>query len=297
METKRTVLDFSDLSHGAWRFAFHESPTFCVAVTFHSDGSLVGLPDDRGTRWGFDERQKLFIACAHGRKTIEFDEVFIFAEEGLVWGSYRSQPDAEPITVWLQRMTFAYSFLTNWTAYSMRAQADRNGWDIGAYTYGTPTVHDDRLAKLRIGRFCSIATNVNIALGHHRTEIVSTYPFETLKCWFQDWPGASETPDHGTNGDVEIGSDVWIASGVFIASGVKIGDGAVVAAQSVVTKNVPPYAVVGGNTAKIIRYRFDERTIEELLKLRWWDWPAERVNRNLHLMINADIDAFLTGHY
>ncbi|BBF81363.1 DapH/DapD/GlmU-related protein [Asticcacaulis excentricus] len=76
----------------------------------------------------------------------------------------------------------------------------------------------------------------------------------------QDWPGASEEPDHATNGDVVIGSDVWIASGVFIAYGVIVGDGAVIAAGSVVTKDVPPYAIVGGNTAPLIRYRFDEKT-------------------------------------
>jgi acetyltransferase-like isoleucine patch superfamily enzyme len=293
METKKNTLDFCDLALGNWRIAFLKAPNLCLAVTFHEDGGLTGMPEDRGSHWQFDDKGKLAITRADGFKTIVFDEVFLFAEEGFVTGTYRRGPQDSPIIVWLQRMTPAFSFLNNWTAYVLRNQIDKFGWDIGAYTYGIPTIIDERLSTLTIGRFCSIAANVNIALGHHRMDIVSTYPFETLNSWMQDWPGSPDIPDHGTNGNVVIGSDVWIASGVFIASGVTIGHGAVVAAQSVVTKDVPPYAVVGGNTAKIIRYRFDEVTIARLLKLRWWDWPAEKINRCLPLMISDNIEAFL----
>jgi acetyltransferase-like isoleucine patch superfamily enzyme len=296
LERRKKELTSEDLMEGKWRFAFHENPTLCLEVTFHPDGRLTGLPDERGNTWGFDGENKLFIVNSAASKVIQFDEVFIFAEEALIWGSYKEDPGAPGTTVWLQKITVAYSFLIRWTAYLMRGEVDRYGWDIGAYTYGLPTVHDERLSKLKIGRYCSIAQDVNIALGHHRTDTVSSYPFQTLNSWFQDWPGSPNVLDHGTNGDVEIGSDVWIATGVFIASGVKIGHGAVIAAQSVVTKDIPPYAIVGGNTARLLRYRFDEQTIERLLELKWWDWPAERVNRNLPLMISGDMPKFLAEH-
>jgi acetyltransferase-like isoleucine patch superfamily enzyme len=93
-----------------------------------------------------------------------------------------------------------------------------------------------------------------------------------------------------TKGDVEIGSDVWICHGAFISSGVKIGHGAVVAAMAVVTKDVAPFSIVGGNPAKHIRYRFDEETRERLLQLAWWDWPHEKVLKAWPFLKNFDLD-------
>lgn len=151
------------------------------------------------------------------------------------------------------------------------------GFEIGEFTYGCPKV---RFAapgrRLTIGRFCSIADRVEIYLGgNHRYEWGTTYPFSA----FRDlWPLAPKVEDyHSTKGDVIIGHDVWLGSGSTILSGVTIGHGAVVAAHAVVTKDVPPYAIVGGNPAKIIRYRFDEATIQALLETKWWDLPREKI--------------------
>ncbi len=161
---------------------------------------------------------------------------------------------------------------------------------IGDYTYGKPRVVSwGEGTSLRIGKYCSISTHVIIFLGsEHRTDWVSTYPFPYL------WKEASSTKGHPfSKGDVIIGNDVYIGYNVTILSGVAIGDGAAVGACSVVTKDVPPYAVVAGNPVRVLRYRFDEEAIENLLKIKWWDWPDEKVKENIHLICSNSIDAFI----
>ena len=168
---------------------------------------------------------------------------------------------------------------------------NKYGWSIGDHTYGKPTVLEPHLAKLIIGKFCSIAGSVCIVLGNHRVDTVSTYPFLTLKKYWPS-PDFSNESDHHTKGDVVIGNDVWIAQGTTILSGITIGDGAVIAANSVVTKNIPPYAIVAGNPARIIRYRFDEATIKKLLEIRWWDFDDEKIDDLLPVMYR-DVNEFV----
>jgi hypothetical protein len=164
--------------------------------------------------------------------------------------------------------------------------------EIGAYTYlgGGASVFR-HIGK--IGRFCSIAGNITAGSMEHPTDFLSTHPMFYGR-WDSTWP---ETQPfyvaHGNNlraatasykdrvlsrkVKIEIGNDVLIGEGVFIARGVTIGSGAVVAARSVVTMDVPPYAIVGGTPAKLIRFRFDDLTIERLLRLRWWDYGLSAV--------------------
>ncbi|TLU70577.1 CatB-related O-acetyltransferase [Lichenicoccus roseus] len=165
------------------------------------------------------------------------------------------------------------------------------GWEIGEHSYGLPLVYAvDGNNKLKIGRFCSIGQAVTIVLVNHRSDFVSTYPFSTYR---HVWPSAPILEDYVGKGDVIIGNDVWIGHGVFIASGVKIGDGAIIGGQSVVTKDVPAYAVVAGNPSRILRYRFPMPIIEELLEIKWWYWPDDRLERSLPFMMSGDVRAFV----
>ena len=144
--------------------------------------------------------------------------------------------------------------------------------------YHYPINHE----RLRIGKFCSIACGAKFIFNsaNHSLRSLSTYPFPIF---FEDWElNVERIPEAWDNkGDIVVGNDVWIGYEAVILAGVTIGDGAVVAARSVVTRDVPPYTIVGGVPAKPIRKRFDEETVHRLLELRWWDWPTERIRANL----------------
>ena len=144
--------------------------------------------------------------------------------------------------------------------------------------------------KLIIGKFCAIATGVKFIMNgaNHKISGFSTYPFYIFG---NDWDRVTPQPDElPFKGDTEIGNDVWIGYEAVIMPGVKIGDGAIIAAKSVVTKDVPPYTIVGGNPASLLRKRFSEETIQVLLKIAWWNWDIEKITRNLEKIVSADIE-------
>lgn len=182
-----------------------------------------------------------------------------------------------------------------------KALYENNQISVGEHTYGEPHILSTGFEnKLVIGKFCSIADNVRIMLGgEHHSEFVSTYPFYhglySMKNWNQ-----GDIPDLAwrdrVSGDVRIGNDVWIGRDVLLMPGVTIGDGAIIGARTVVTKDVPPYAIVVGAPMRVIRYRFSESQIEDLLKIKWWDWDDERVQAELPYIMSADIDAFIARH-
>ena len=137
--------------------------------------------------------------------------------------------------------------------------------------------------KLVIGKFCMIASGVTFIMNgaNHLTDAISTYPFAIFG---HGWEGAMEGKQYPTKGDTIIGNDVWIGYNATIMAGVTIGDGAIIAANSTVTKDVAPYAIVGGNPAAEIRKRFDEDRIRKLLEIKWWDWPIEKITDKVHLL-------------
>ncbi|HBS48560.1 TPA: chloramphenicol acetyltransferase [Candidatus Dependentiae bacterium] len=142
--------------------------------------------------------------------------------------------------------------------------------------------------KLIIGNFCAIAAGAKFIMSgaNHPLNGFSTYPFFIFRRgWEKDFDPASLS----NKGDTIIGNDVWIGYDATIMPGVKIGDGAIIGAKAVVTKDVPPYAVVGGNPAKIIRIRFDEKTVNELVAIAWWNWDVEKISRNIPAIVGADL--------
>lgn len=152
--------------------------------------------------------------------------------------------------------------------------------------------------KLRIGSFCSIAcgakflfTSANHALGS-----LSTYPFPIFfEEWGLDVKNIRQAWDN--RGDIVIGNDVWIGYEAVILSGVTIGDGAVIGARAVVTKDVPPYTIVGGVPAKPIRRRFDDETAEKLRRISWWDWDEEKIKRSIADIQSGNLEALLEENY
>lgn len=167
---------------------------------------------------------------------------------------------------------------------------DYRGYEVGVWSYGYPKIYRwGNDSTLKVGKYCSFGGEVAIFLdGEHRTDWVTTYPFISF------WPeGQGFTGHPATKGDVVIGNDVWVGYGSTILSGVSLGDGAVVAAGSVVTKAIPPYAIAGGNPARIIKLRFEAGEIEQLQRIAWWNWPHQDVVDALPMLLAQDIQAFI----
>ena len=144
--------------------------------------------------------------------------------------------------------------------------------------------------RLTIGRFCSIACGAKFLMtsANHAMKSLSTYVFPIF---YEEWGhGMPVTEAWDRRGDIVIGNDVWIGYEAVILSGVTIGHGAVIAARSVVTRDVPPYAIVGGVPARLIRRRFEPETIDALLELRWWDWPPEKLANHLRAIQDGDLE-------
>lgn len=162
----------------------------------------------------------------------------------------------------------------------------KHGFEIGDYSLGDPTVRLYNVSRLKIGKYCSIAAGATFIMGgNHRTDTVMTGYFERQKI------GPGEYPF--TRGDIVVGSDVWIASNAMILSGVTIGDGAVVGAGSVVLHDVPPYAIVFGNPARVVRKRFSDELVAALLELRWWDLTPEQIQPLRPLLQSDHIREFV----
>ncbi|MEL6660686.1 MAG: CatB-related O-acetyltransferase [Bacteroidota bacterium] len=144
--------------------------------------------------------------------------------------------------------------------------------------------------KLIIGKFCMIASDVTFIMNgaNHLSDAISTYPFAIFGA---DWANAMEGKEYPVKGDTTVGNDVWIGYGATIMPGVTIGDGAIIATKAVVTKDVAPYSIVGGNPAQEIRKRFPEEMIKTLLDISWWDWPIEKITEQVQSLTGKNIAA------
>jgi acetyltransferase-like isoleucine patch superfamily enzyme len=255
------------------------------------DISLYRHPNQR--RWAIVDGHLTFFS-AKGAPSIRFDDGV--EKDGFVQFhgtlSLAGQPAA---TIRLDQFNAAkIPQHDNLTRIHLKEGIEKAGWTVGDHTYGIPRILDAGSAnpKIHIGRFTSIGADVTLSMGNHRTDFVSTYPFADL--WKQ-WPHAPDISNHTSRGDIRIGNDVWIGRSVFIMSGVRVGNGAVIGAASVVTKDVPPYAVVVGVPGSVIRYRFSEEIIAELQAIAWWDWPDGKLDRMLKHVLSTDIEAFISA--
>lgn len=145
--------------------------------------------------------------------------------------------------------------------------------------------------KLVIGSFCSIGSGASFMMAGnqgHRNDWVTTFPFFYMK----EEPAFGDASDaFEPAGDTLVGSDVWIGSEAMIMPGVHIGHGAVIGSRAVVTKNIEPYAIVGGNPARLIRKRFSDDEIAMLLEMKWWDWPLQEIRESMKLLCTTNIVA------
>ena len=172
---------------------------------------------------------------------------------------------------------------------------------VGEYTYyddingaenfeSHVTHHYDFIGdKLIIGKFCAIAKGIEFIMNgaNHRINSITTYPFNIMgNGWEKSAPYLSELK---LKGDTIIGNDVWIGQNVTVLPAVHIGDGAIIGANSVVAKDIPPYSVAVGNPCEVKRKRFDEDLIEYLLKIKWWDWDAEKIFKNMEALCSGDL--------
>ena len=173
--------------------------------------------------------------------------------------------------------------------------------EIGDFTYysdnhNSPEIFYDHIQhhydflgdRLVIGKFCAIAEGVTFIMNgaNHRMDGITTYPFNIFGGgWEKVTPTLSQLP---FKGDTVIGNDVWIGQNVTIMPGVKIDSGAIIAANSNVTKNVEPYTIVGGNPAKVIKKRFNDKVVDLLLKLEWWNWDEQKIFDNLEKLVSLN---------
>nr|AMP57444.1 bacterial transferase hexapeptide (six repeats) [uncultured bacterium] len=180
---------------------------------------------------------------------------------------------------------------------------------VGRYSYYSGYYHghgfddcarfllpDEGVDRLIIGSFCSIGSGAAFIMAGnqgHRNDWISTFPF----FWMPEVP-CFNGAENGFRpaGDTVIGNDVWIGSEAIVMPGVTIGDGAVIGARALVTKDVEPYAIVGGNPAKVLRKRFEDADIAKLLELRWWDWSDDELKRAMPVLTSSDV-ATLHHHW
>ncbi|MCG9892473.1 MAG: Vat family streptogramin A O-acetyltransferase [Thermosynechococcaceae cyanobacterium MS004] len=153
--------------------------------------------------------------------------------------------------------------------------------------YHFPFVGD----QLIIGKFCALARGIKFIMNgaNHQLDGFSTYPFQIFgNGWEKVDPPLEKLP---YKGNTVVGNDVWIGYESVMMPGVQVGDGAIIAAKSVVVSNVPPYSIFGGNPAQCIRQRFEDKVIQSLLEIAWWNWEIEKITNNLDKIVSADIEA------
>lgn len=286
------------VSEKVWCFVRPTGEHPSAPVRLLPDGRITGHDHSNERTWAWVGGH-VVLYTAGGQVSTVFDRVVSKSPWVLEGDFLLATRNAARIVLQLRELTqyperVEPAYFGRQTKLLLYPLIQKQGWSIGDHTYGQPKVIETSSARLTIGRFTSIGPEVTIILGDHRMDTVTTYPFRSLRGY---WPTASASAnDHTSKGDVVIGNDVWLAHGVTILSGVNVGDGAVLAAGAVVTRDVPPYAVVAGNPARVIRYRFDAETVRQLLAIRWWAWPDEKVDAAMPMLMSGDLQQFIATY-
>jgi len=186
----------------------------------------------------------------------------------------------------------------------LKAHITRANISVGDFTYYDSPSHPERFQddnvlhhyetqgdRLVIGKFCALAHGVTFVMNgaNHRMDGISTFPFPIFgHKWAEYTDLLSDLPSRG---DTRIGNDVWLGMDALVMPGVSIGDGAIIAARAVVSADVPPYTVVAGNPARVVRERFAHEDAQRLLKAAWWDWPVDTISAHIRTLMSGDIEA------
>lgn len=165
--------------------------------------------------------------------------------------------------------------------------------DVANFEKNVKYLFDFTGDKLIIGKFCMIASDVTFIMNgaNHLSDAISSYPFAIFG---HGWEHAMDGKEYPLKGNTIVGNDVWIGYKATIMPGVTIGDGAIIATNTTVTKDVEPYSIVGGNPAKLIRKRFPDDQIEQLLALKWWDWDIEKITANVANLTGNNLKSLIT---
>jgi len=295
------VLNQETISLCYWHYGAANADPVCEYLYFSPDGRIKNYSSQHEYRWEWDQKD-LVLFSHKDVQVARFDNILgAKVYPGATFSGYFILGDGPHLNLEMTRHPVEaapkpFSGLRD----NMAAFVVHHGYEVGDYSYGGINVIDGQYGKMKVGKFCSIGPNLTVIVGNHDHRLVTTYPFMQIDTHFnvksQQWDIARlNVSDHFTSGVTEIGNDVWTGSNVTILSGRKIGDGAVLAAGAMVTKDVPPYAIVGGNPARVLKYRFDEDSITRLLALKWWDWPREKIDRYLPLFMSQDIKDFIAA--
>jgi acetyltransferase-like isoleucine patch superfamily enzyme len=274
-----------EVAQRSWRLVGTDGKVLSSFVRFMPDGFLTGATQLELTGWSLIHNRVLLHAGPDdaSARLLRVDDSVLKIQGGRCDGCVLEDLDFD----WTARPQHA-----RLTSTLMAEEIAKYGWKVGDHSYGRFRVLEARRGAVEVGKFCSIASGVVLVLRDHRTDSVTTYPFRALRSF---WPGGGPAApeDHVTHGNIVIGNDVWIGARAMIMSGVTVGDGVVIGANSVVTRDLPPYSMAAGSPARMFRFRFSPDRIESLLRIRWWDWPDEAVDRHIPLMLGDNVDEFL----